>query len=215
MIKLGVEWLGLVLIVAAFTIGIYFYPSLPSQMATHWGMDNQVNGTTPRFWGTFLLPVILTLLWLFLVVIPRMDPKKTNIEKFRKFYYCFVLAIMTFLLYVFGLSIYWNLGHTFQFSQAIAPALSILLFCMGILLAHTEPNFTIGIRTPWTLASDTVWTKTHKLGSLLFKLSALISLPGVLFPSQTFLFIIIPIALSSVATYAYSYLEFRKEANSK
>jgi uncharacterized membrane protein len=71
----------------------------------------------------------------------------------------------------------------------------------------------VGIRTPWTLSSDVVWDKTHKLGGKLFKIAAAISLVGLLFRDGKMIFatLVIPLMVVVVITVLYSYLEFRKQ----
>jgi uncharacterized membrane protein len=103
------------------------------------------------------------------------------------------------------------MGYVFDFTLAFIPAIAVLWFCMGVLLAHTKRNWFVGIRTPWTLSSDIVWNKTHKLGGLLFKVTALMTLFGLFFGRPALLFfIIIPLILIVIITSVYSYVEYRK-----
>ena len=44
----------------------------------------------------------------------------------------------------------------------------LLLAFIGNYLNKTEPNFFMGIRTPWTLADPEVWARTHRLGGWAF-----------------------------------------------
>jgi uncharacterized membrane protein len=39
---------------------------------------------------------------------------------------------------------------------------------MGNVLGKVRRNFYVGIRVPWTLASDRVWNDTHRLAAWLF-----------------------------------------------
>jgi uncharacterized membrane protein len=66
----------------------------------------------------------------------------------------------------------------------------------------------IGIRTPWTLANATVWEDTHRVGGVVFKVCALISLLGMLFPAVSFIFMIGPILLGALGLVIYSYIRF-------
>ena len=75
------ELMSIVLTLVAIGVGIYFYPMLPERVASHWGVNGEVNGYMPRFWGAFLLPVVFAFLSALFIVIPRIDPKKENIKK--------------------------------------------------------------------------------------------------------------------------------------
>jgi uncharacterized membrane protein len=93
----------------------------------------------------------------------------------------------------------------------LTPGLALLIASAGVVLLNSKRNWFIGIRTPWTLSSDTVWEKTHKLGAILFEISALVMLFGILLPDYLLPIIFVPIALSAVVTIFYSYVEFKKE----
>src|SRR5512142_2925664 len=102
---------GLVLVLLAVVFSAAVYDRLPDRMATHWGVNDEVNGTTPRFWGAFLMPVIaLAMLGLFLLI-PAIDPLKANIATFRPIFNAFIVAILAFLTYLHLLTVLWNLGY--------------------------------------------------------------------------------------------------------
>ncbi len=200
----------LMLIVAAFVVGIILYPRLPNVIASHWNAAGQVNGYMGKFWGVFLMPVILLVMFVLYLIIPRVDPLKANIDSFRKHYNLFWVLFPVFLLYVYALQLGWNLGLRFNFSTAIVPVFALLWYFLGVIMSKAKRNWFFGIRTPWTLSNDIVWDKTHQLGGLLFKIAALISLLALFSPSMFVYVIIIPILLIAAITTIYSYLEFKK-----
>jgi len=152
---------------------------------------------------------------LLFIFIPRLDPLKENIEKFRKYFDWFIVLVALFLFYIFLLTVFWNFGFKFSMTMALAPAFGILFFYSGILIENTKRNWFIGIRTPWTLSSDAVWAKTHQLGGKLFKISGVIALLGIFFPSYSIFMVISPVLLSVIYAFIYSYLEYKKEQRVK
>jgi len=74
----------LALIILTFIIGIYFYSHFPDQVASHWNTKGEVDGYMSKFWGLFIAPFIMLGMWILFILIPKMDPLKENIEKFRK-----------------------------------------------------------------------------------------------------------------------------------
>ncbi|MCX6818991.1 MAG: DUF1648 domain-containing protein [Candidatus Aenigmarchaeota archaeon] len=202
--------ISLALIILSFIIGIYIYPQMPASMASHWNAQGIVDGYMSKFWGLFLMPVISVFLFLLFLAIPRIDPMKKNIQKFRKYFDIFIMIIIAFLLYLYSLTILWSLGFKFSMIFMLLPAFAILFYYAGILTENAKRNWFIGIRTPWTLSNDKVWDKTHKLGGLLFKLCGIIALFGMLLPDYALLFVIIPAVVLAIYTVVYSYFEYQK-----
>lgn len=160
------------------------------------------------------MPSISALLLLLFLLIPKIDPLKENIEKFRGYYDGFVVLLMLYLFYVYLLTIIWNLGKRFNMLPFLAPAFGVLFYYVGILLEKAEMNWFIGIRTPWTLSSEIVWDKTHEIGGKLFKIAGILALFGAFFQRYAIFFIVVPVILASVYTVIYSYFEYQK-LNSK
>jgi len=206
------EAIVLGIIVLSFLIGMYFYPRMPDAMASHWDSRGEVNGYMSKFWGLFLMPTISVGLVLLFVLIPKIDPLKANIEKFRRYFDVFVLLMIVFLFYLYLLTILWNMGLRFDMIQLLAPAFGILFYYCGILVENAKRNWFIGIRTPWTLSSEKVWEKTHRIGGRLFKITGVVALLGVLLPDYAMLFVLVPILLVAAYTIVYSYFEYQKEA---
>jgi len=200
-----------IIILISFGIGIYFYPQFPDRVASHWNAQGQVDGYMSKFWGLFLLPIILLGMWLLFLVIPKIDPLKHNIEKFRKYFDAFIALVVLSLFYIYVLTILWNLGKTFDMGRAMMPAIGILFFYAGVLISHAKRNWFIGIRTPWTLSSDNVWDKTHKLGAKLFKIAGVIAFLGIFSQGAAIWLVLVPAIFFSLYIIIYSYFEYKKE----
>ena len=194
-----------------FIIGIYLYPRMPERMASHWNIHGEVDGYISKFWGVFLLPFIFTALALLFVAIPRIDPLKANIEKFRKYYDGFIILFSIFWFSIYIQTILWNIGIQISPTIVFPVGFSILFFYIGILCENVKRNWFIGIRTPWTLSNEKVWEKTHRNGGKMFKIAGLIALLGVFFQDYAFLLILIPVILIVAYTFTYSYFEYQKE----
>jgi len=207
--KSEIAILGIILL--PFILSFYFYPQMPEKIASHWNAQGQVDGYMSKFWGLFLMPFIFLGIGLLFVATTRIDPLKANIEKFRKYYDGFVVLVISFLFYLYILTICWNTGIRFNMVALLAPAFGLMFYYCGILTENAKRNWSIGIRTPWTLSSDLVWEKTHKIGGKLFKIAGVIAFVGVFFQSYSLFFILVPVTLVSAYTIVYSYIEYQKE----
>lgn len=205
------ELILLAIILFSFFIGICFYPRMPEKMASHWNAQGQVDGYMSKFWGLFLMPFILSGLWLLFMAIPRIDPLKANIEKFRRYYDIFIILLFVFLLSIYIQMILWNLGIEISPNTTFPVGIGLLFFYCGILCENAKRNWFIGIRTPWTLSSERVWNKTHKTGGKLFKIAGIIAFFGVFFPDYALFFILVPVLSAVVYVIVYSYFEYQKE----
>jgi len=203
-------WASIAIILISFILGIVLYSYMPQKMASHWNTQGEVNGYMPKFWGLFLVPLISIGLFLLLYFIPQLDPFKENVKKFRKHYDNFILITLIFLLYIHLLTLLWSLNFKFNMVIMLIPALAILFYNVGAIMEKAKRNWFIGIRTPWTLSSDLVWEKTHKLGGKLFKISAIFSLLGILLPKLAIFFIMVPLISASIYIIIYSYVEYKK-----
>jgi uncharacterized membrane protein len=203
----------LVMLAAATLAGLLLWNRLPDPLASHWGANDQVNGYMSRFWGVFLMPLMTLAMLVLFLVIPSIDPLKANIAQFRAVFNLFIVLMVAFMVYSYGLTLAWNLGYThFNMSRALLPALGLLFIFIGFLLRQAKRNFFIGIRTPWTLSSDTVWNETHRLGAVLFIISGVLAFVGGFFGGMlAFWLMFIPLIGSALFLVGYSYILYQRE----
>jgi len=199
------------LILVSFLIGAYLYPYMPEKMASHWDANGSVDGYMPKLWGLFLLPVISAILFLVYMLIPKIDPLKGNIEKFRGHFDVSILLLFVFLFYVHMLTMLWNLSYRFNIIQLLAPAFGLIIYYAGIMMENAKQNWFIGVRTPWTLGSEVVWDKTNKLAGKLFKVAGVLAAMGLIFPKYAIFLILVPVILAAVYPIIYSYQKYQQE----
>jgi uncharacterized membrane protein len=200
------------LIAFALVFSITVYNRLPEQMASHWNESGQVDGYMSRFWGAFMMPLVVLGMLAFFLVIPNIDPLKANIAKFRGQFNTFITLIVAFMTYVHILTIVWNLGYDqFNMGTAMMPALGLVFIFAGVMMRKAKRNFFIGIRTPWTLSSDYVWDETHRIGATLFIGSGIIAMLGVFFGSYAIWLVLVPVLGSTIFLLVYSYVLYQRE----
>lgn len=204
--------ISVVLILIVILAGVFLWSRLPETMASHWNEADQVDGTMGKFWGTFMVPAMMIGLTLLFLAIPAIDPLKKNIAEFRGWFNIIIVFFNLFMAFVHGLTLAWNLGHTgFRMSSVMLPAVGLLFVALGLMMRNAKRNYFIGIRTPWTLANDIVWEKTHKLGSKLFIVAGVLTGLALFFPDKAVLILMVSILGAALIAIAYSYLVFRQE----
>lgn len=201
----------LALIVLSILISVWVYPDMPEIVPSHWNARGEVDGHMPKFWALSLMPIVSIFLLLLFIAIPRIDPLKKNIEKFRGSYEGLVVVIIVFLFYINLLIILASLEFGFNMTQMMAPALGILFLYMGSIMGRLKRNWFIGIKTPWTLSSDRVWEKTHRVGGRVFQICGIIAIFSILAGEHAIWFMLVPILVGVAYVFVYSYLEYQKE----
>jgi uncharacterized membrane protein len=202
-------------LIITFAITIVVYPTAPDRIASHWNAAGEVDGYLSKFWGLFLIPFIMTGFVALLAVLPRIDPYKESYDKFRNYYEGFILLFVLFMLAIQIQIILWSTGYQISPNLTFPILIGILFIYLGFLLDRAEQNWFVGIRTPWTMSSKTVWKKTHELGGKLFKIAGVISCSGIFAGVYALWFVLVPALAVAVITVVYSYYEYQKELNSE
>jgi uncharacterized membrane protein len=206
------KWIPLLIIAAAVVASAVVYPRLPETIPIHWNMDGQPNGWSSRAFGAWITPALLLFMWGLFRILPVIDPRGANYAKFGGAFEAIVDSLMLFLLGMHIVLLRAALGHPVQM-QRIAPfGVGVLLAVIGNLLPRARPNWFVGIRTPWTLSSDRVWEKTHRLGGRLFVAGGiLIAVVSLFWVQWAHVVLITVVLLTTAAVLIYSYLEWKRE----
>ncbi|NEW82537.1 MAG: SdpI family protein [Mariniphaga sp.] len=78
---------------------------------------------------------------------------------------------------------------------------------------NIRPNYFVGIKVPWTLNSDAVWIRTHKLAGKLWFWGGLIGIAALLvFKNPTMVLVPILIIITIVPV-VFSYIIYQKIGN--
>lgn len=200
-----------VLIAIALAAGLVLYARLPDPMPSHWNAAGEIDGYMSKFWGVFLMPILTIALTGFFLIIPQIDPLKANIAKFRGAFNWFIVAFVAYMLYIHALTLAASLGFQFNMTMMLLPVVGILFIGIGYMMKQAKRNFFIGIRTPWTLSSETVWDETHKLGSKLFVLGGVVTIISAFLGEAGFWLMMIAIMVAAFVPIVYSYILWRRE----
>jgi uncharacterized membrane protein len=162
------RWFGVLAILAAGVFTAVVYKDLPERIPTHWNMTGEVDGWSTRLGGAVMLPLIGLGIWVLLQWLPRIDPLRHNYEKFRPTYDVAISVILTFIaaahVFVLGVALGWPLN----IQRALPLGIGVASIIVGNVLPRARRNWLFGVRTPWTLSSDRVWERTHRIAGYLF-----------------------------------------------
>jgi uncharacterized membrane protein len=206
------ELFSLAMIAVSIVASIYFYQHFPDRVITHWDFAGQPNGWSGRGFAAFFLPVLLIGMYVLFLWLPSLDPKKERYAEFAKAYAVFRNFIIFFLVLIYFIASLNNIGYNFDVGVSVSLAVGLLFMILGNYLGKLKPNWFVGIRTPWTMSSETVWNKTHRFGGKVFILGGFIMILTSLVPLAWRLPLFIAnIIVLSLGTVVYSYIVYLQE----
>ena len=198
---------------AVFLITAFLYPKLPDQIPTNWGFNGVTHySSRSTIW---IIAGMSHLFALFFDIMPYLDPRQKNYQKFIGFYDSFCVGMQLFLAVVTGIilreSFFPGQIHT---AKIIFFMLSIMFLFIGNYMPKIQSNFYVGIKNPWTLSSDQVWRKTHRLGGKLYAGCGILTLLSSLLFSDRFtgIFLMVLVIGSTIIICLASWLWWRKES---
>jgi uncharacterized membrane protein len=200
------------LLVLAVTAGAtaMVYPSLPEQFAVHFDATGTPDSFYGRAFGAALVPAISVVTYAMFRVLPVIDPRGENFRKFRATYDAIVLLTLVFLAFVQGLLLAYNLGIDYPQNALVLGGVGLLFAGLGVLFRRAEPNWFVGIRTPWTLSDDEVWRRTHRVAAPLYVLAGALMVVGAFLPVPTEFVVGVAAAIAALVPAAYSFVVYRR-----
>lgn len=212
--KLGRHWLALTLVAAAFATSIALYPRLPAIIPTHWNAAGVINGWMPKAEGAFIGPGLALVIILFLILIEpaQSPPAPTGGDRERlpaRNYPSIVATVAGICLYATVGVLMAGMGWHMDMPSHAAIGLGLVMVVTGNSLRNVPRNGVVGVRTPWTLANEEVWRRTHRLARWLFVLAGVFTtVAGVL--GEKLAPGLIAIGAAAAISVSYSYVIWRR-----
>lgn len=206
------RWLPVIFIAGALIFSAAVYSRLPERVPVHWNISGEPDRFGTRLEGAFFLPVVMIIMLTIMRWFPTLDPRGANIARFRTAYDTIVATMVAFMAAVHVLVLGNSLGWTINITTVALVGLGVLIMVLGNVLPIVRSNFIFGIRTPWTLSSERVWTRAHRVGGYTMVAGGLVVVISAFLPQPLGVFV----ALSSLLTAAivpivYSYVLWARE----
>ena len=204
---------ALALVVAAFALSIGGYSRLPERVPIHWSLNGEVDNYASKAVGAFLTPAVMLILLGVFAALPAISPRGFDIERRSRAYQAICAAVLLLML---GIHVHLFLLATSVSKSYSSGYFSLLIGAIFVVLGNYLPkvprNFFVGIRTPWTLADQDVWFRTHRVGGVVFFIcGVLLMVVGPFLPQRaSSVFPAALIGLAALSLVIYSYVVYRR-----
>ncbi len=193
---------------------LWVWPQLPEIVPVHWNFQGE-----PDNYGSkqLLLGVVVALnlfTFLLMLALPYFAARKeelqamgTKYERIRLVLQLFMASLSVVIVLLVQEDSYWDKG------LLLGGCFILFMLLFGNYVGSIRPNHFLGVRTPWTLQSDSVWRKTHRLtgrlliGGALLGIVFLLLLPN----SWAMLSVVIIMVAAFVLPAVYSFFLFQQE----
>jgi uncharacterized membrane protein len=208
----SMPWWGWATWILVLILGTVASFHLPSQIPTHYDLAGKPNHYGSKWVDLLIEPAVTFVVILLWHVLWRIDPRKRNYETFWPTYR-YIGGVVVVSLSLVYLAI---LGHALNMaSMRIIPTVyGIMFMLIANVTPRLQPNWWVGIRTPWTLSSEVSWRKSHRLaGRLGIPMGILIVILAWALPIKLAIVvaILVPILLWVLIVVVASYVYAKKD----
>lgn len=204
------EWLPLAILLMMGIAAVLVYPTLPDRVPTHFNASGQPDDYSSRMGFMAWTIGLGFILYLVLTFIPLLDPLWKKIEHRYETFLIFRNITLVFIAVIFALAVRAAQTGTFS-TQGLGIGVGVMFIMLGNYMPRLPRNFFFGIRTPWTLASEEVWRRSHRVGGYLFVAGGVVMvLLALLKVDMTYSMFGVLLPLVAISGFIYPYFLFKK-----
>ena len=192
-----------ILCLLPIVFGVALWDQLPDPMPTHFGANGEPDGWSSKPFAVFGLPLFLAAMEWVCLFASAADPRRKNLSPK-------VLTLMLYLVPVIGL---FACGATYAIALGIDLSISLIMslligvmfIVIGNYLPKCRQTYTLGIKLPWTLASEENWNMTHRFGGKVWVVCGIVTMATAILGSFWLLIGVLVVAVAAPTLYSYLY----------
>jgi uncharacterized membrane protein len=165
---------GAVSVAAMFVGSVVCWFVLPGHVVVAWGVFAGFPGGGSRWAITLLLPTVGAVVFGAASLFPRIDPRGARYAEFLDTYWLIMNTALLFIAMVQALVLATALGAPLALDRYAGVGAGAAIMVGGNYVSRLRPNWFIGIRTPWTLSSESVWKQTHRIAGRLLVVGGMV-----------------------------------------
>ena len=197
------------MIAAAAIYSAVVYPGLPAQVPIHFDLQGKPDGWDDPLTACLIGPGLMILMLLLLLALPKISPKAYKIEPFEPTYNLIITLLVALFGVVHVLALEASQRGEFSSPRLLLVVIFVFVAVLGNFLGRIRRNFWMGVRTPWTLANETVWNVVHRRAGQLWVATGVIGAALMLFGAPLWLALGLLIAAALIPV-VHSYFVWRR-----
>lgn len=208
----------LAVVIVVLAVALYAYIKLPAgeQYPVHWSFKGVPDRYGSKAEVVLTGPVMIVVICLMAYLLPKIDPKKLNYDKFWREYNLIIELITVFIAAVYLMMVIAAFGMNVRVEMWVPGLIGVLFIFIGNYMGRIKQNWFVGIKTPWTLSSEKVWYMTHRFGGRVFVIMGIIFILNAFFGfinNMTFFLVLVLGMAFAPVVYSYIlYQKYQKEA---
>ena len=198
-----------IVILLPIVIGLILWNQLPEQIPTHWDIHGNVDNWSSKPFAVVCIPILMLVLQWVCIFAASKDPKHQNYHPKPLTFALWICPTVSLLLctMVYGAA----LGYSIQIEIIMPLFMGVLFIVIGNLLPKCRQTYTMGIRLPWTLASEDNWNKTHRFTGKVWLIGGLAIMATTLWKPFWLMMGVLVIMVVSPVVYSYLYYRNHEE----
>jgi uncharacterized membrane protein len=207
-----VDALALGMIAAMFALAAISWSAAPDQIPVHWNWAGEPDRFGGRLEGLLALPLAAAGVYVLLLFLPRLDPRRKNYDAFAGPFATIRTVVIGLLLGLDAVTLLWIRGERAHVNGLVAAEIGVALLLLGNYLPKVKSNWFVGVRTPWTLSSEASWRQTHRLAGWLFTASGILTVATALaYPDVARTVMLGTLAAAGGTSIVYSYFAWKND----
>ncbi len=162
---------------AALVLGLGVPEVFREEIPVHWDIHMQPDHFVPRagFLPYLLIfPGVMAFFVVLMWLLPYLSPRNFEVDRFADTWGFVMTVLVGFFAYLFALQVWTAIQENPWFDRLFVAGFFALFGLLGNVMGKVQRNFWMGVRTPWTLASEAVWVRTHRIAAWLWVVTGLV-----------------------------------------
>ena len=187
--------------------GLLLWDRLPAQIAIHFAADGTPDNWASKLVAVVGLPLLVTAIHLLGIAMTAIDPKHKNHDARQLTLMLWICPMVSALVSVLMLGNALGKVDTTSVPFFVTVFLGVLFVIIGNYLPKCRPNYTIGIKLPWTLHDEENWRFTHRVGGFAFSIAGVLVIFSAFFGAfwMPFAILLLAVLVPTVASAGYFY----------